>query len=121
MLSEGVNKGRISLEKVVEICCENTAKRTGLYPKKGVIMPGADADFAIVDIDRAETVKRDMIVSAFGWSYYEGWEFKGWPVMTILRGNIMMEWPDGQPRKFPGQPIGEYTPAKPGNENYPLD
>ena len=120
MLSEGVNRGRISIEKVVEVCCENTARRMGLYPKKGVIAPGSDADFAIVDLGRAETITRDMIVSALGWSYYEGWELTGWPVMIFLRGSLMMEWPDSGRREFVGNPIGKYTPAKQGHELYPI-
>ena len=121
MLSEGVNKGRITIERLVKICSENTAKAFGLYPKKGVIAPGADADFAIVDLNRTKKVTRDMIFSKWGWSSWEGWELKGWPIMTILRGNVIMEWPEGEPnRKIVDKRIGEYIPIYPGNNNYPI-
>ncbi len=122
MLSEGVSKGRLSLERVVKVCSENTARKLGLYPKKGVIAIGSDADFVIVDLNKTKTLTRDMTYSAQGWSIWEGWEIKGWPVMTILRGNVIMEWPEGEPRpKIVGKPIGQYLPRKPGSELYPLD
>ncbi len=124
MLGEGVNKGRISLERVVEVCCENTARKFGVYPKKGTIAIGSDADFAIVDLNESKKVNRDMCLSCgrIGWSLYEGMELKGWPVMTILRGNVTMEWRQGEPRpNIVGKPIGEYIPRKLGHELYPLD
>jgi len=122
LLSEGVNKGRISLERLVEVCCENPARKFGLYPKKGVIAVGADADFVIVDLNKTMKLTRDQIFNSNGWSIWEGWEIKGWPVMTILRGNIMMEWPDGEPkRRVVGKPIGRYLARKSGHELYPLD
>ena len=111
LLSEGVNKGRIGIERLVELCCENPARKNGLFPKKGTIAIGSDADFAIVDLDKVKTVTRDMVFSSVGWSIYEGWELKGWPVMTILRGNVIMEWPEGEPnRSIVGEPIGQYIP-----------
>ncbi len=122
MLSEGVNKGRISLERLVEVCCEKTAKTFGLYPKKGAITVGADADFAIVDLDKTKVLTPDMIHNRSGISIYEGWELKGWPVMTILRGNVIMEWPEGKPRpEIVSEPVGHYLPRKPGHAVYPLD
>ena len=122
MLSEGVNKRRISIERLVELCCENPARKNGLFPKKGTIAIGSDADFAIVDLNKVKKVTRDMVFSKIGWSIYEGWEFKGWPVMTILRGNVVMEWPEGEPnRKIVGEPIGMYISRKPGCELYPID
>ncbi len=111
MLSEGVNKGRITLKRFVELLCENPAKRFGLYPKKGVIAVGSDADFTIVDLEKTKKLTRDQVFSANGWSYWEGTEIKGWPVMTILRGKIMMEWQQGEPRpRVIEEPIGRYIP-----------
>lgn len=113
MLSEGVNKGRISLERLVEVCCKNPAQIFGLYPKKGVISLGSDADFVLVDLGRTRTVTHEMIQSAAGWSMFEGMELKGWPVMTILRGKVVMEWPEREPRaKIVGEPMGRYIPRK---------
>jgi dihydropyrimidinase/dihydroorotase len=122
LLSEGVNKGRISLQRLSELVCESPAKTFGLYPKKGVITPGSDADFTVVDLDKTKVLTRDMIHSRCGWSIWEGWRIRGWPVMTILRGHVMMEWPEGEPQaKIVEKPIGQYIPRKPGQELYPLD
>ncbi len=122
MLSEGVNKGRISLARLVEVCCENPAKIFGLYPRKGVIALGSDADLVIVDLNKTRKVTREMVQSAAGWSIYEGWELKGWPTMTILRGNVMMEWPEGEPRaRIVGKPLGQYLARKLVHELHPLD
>lgn len=122
LLSEGVNKGRISLERLVEVVCENNARRLGLYPKKGAIALGSDGDFTIVDLNKTKKLTRDQILSRQGWSIWEGWEFKGWPVMTILRGNIIMEWPEGSPKpKVADKPIGQYLPRQLGHELYHLD
>jgi dihydropyrimidinase len=91
LLSEGVNKGRITLEKVAEVASYNTAKIFGLYPTKGTIAVGSDADFAVVDLDLEKTVTTELLQSAADFSIYEGWTVKGWPVMTILRGEVIME------------------------------
>ena len=122
MLTEGVHKHRISLEKLVEICCENPARIFGIYPKKGTISVGSDADLVVVDLERAMRVRKDMIYSSAGWSIWEGQELKGWPVMTILRGRVIMEWPEGAPRAniMLDKPVGCYIPRKPGRQLYPI-
>ncbi|MBI4321724.1 MAG: amidohydrolase family protein [Chloroflexi bacterium] len=122
MLNEGVNKGRISLERMVQVCCENPARVFGLYPKKGVIRPGADADLVIVDVDLTRVVRRESIQSSAGWSVYEGRALKGWPLMVILRGNVVMEWPANEVKaRMVGDPLGGYLPRRPGHQYYPLD
>jgi len=98
MLSEGVNKGRISMERLARVASENPARIFGLYPKKGAIMPGADADLVVVDLKRRARVTKDMLHTVTPWSIYEGWDVTGWPIMTLVRGNIVMEWPEGTPR-----------------------
>lgn len=121
LLSEGVNKGNLSLSRLVEVYCENPARKFGLYPKKGTLSIGSDADLVIVDLDRKEEWTSEMCFSRAGWSIYEGWELTGWPVMTILRGDVVMEWPDGEPRaRIIGSPKGEYIPRIPGAEQYPI-
>lgn len=108
MLSEGVSKGRITLEKVAEVCCANPAKVFGIYPKKGAIAVGSDADLVIVDMERKVKVTWKMLHSICDWTIYEGREFKGWPVMTILRGQVIME--EG---KVVGQRgFGQYIPRE---------
>ncbi len=91
MLSEGVHKGRITLEKLVEIYCQNPAYYLGLYPKKGAIALGSDADLVILDMDKKMKVEAGALHSYADFSIYEGMELKGWPMMTILRGEVVSE------------------------------
>lgn len=117
MLSLGVNQGRISLERMVECCCENNAKVFGLFPKKGTIRVGSDADLVIVDLNKKATMKPDMLYTSSGWSIYEGWEFTGWPVMTIVRGNVVAEWSNrSNSMEMVGDPVGRYVPRKLGSQ-----
>jgi dihydropyrimidinase/dihydroorotase len=95
MLSYGVHEGRISLERAVEVLCATPARIYGLYPKKGCIQVGADADFVFVDLQRQVTVDKSKVASASGWSIVEGHTFTGWPVRTILRGRTISEWKAG--------------------------
>ena len=91
MLSEGVNKGRTSLAKLVEIACANPAKAFGIYPRKGAIRVGSDADLVIVDLQKEMTVRADKLHHISDFTPYEGWKIKGWPVLTMVRGNVIME------------------------------
>jgi dihydroorotase (multifunctional complex type) len=91
MLSEGVNKGRISIEKVVEVCSLNSAKIHGLYPRKGTLSPGADADLVIVDLDKKVKVTANLLQSRSDFTLYDGWELTGWPILTMVRGTIVSQ------------------------------
>ncbi len=107
MLSEGVNKDRITLEKLVEVCCENNAKVFGLYPKKGALQVGSDGDIVIVDLDKkAKLGASSAHYTLADYSPYEGWEARGWPVLTMLRGTIIVE--NGELKARPG--LGKYLP-----------
>lgn len=108
MLSEGVNKNRISLENVVEVCCYKPAKIFGLYPRKGTIDVGSDADIVIVDLDKKVKWTVDLSPSVCDWSIYDGWEFKGFPVLTMLRGKVIVE--EGKVIAEPG--YGRYIHRK---------
>ena len=109
MLSEGVNKGRISIERLAQVASENPARIFGLYPKKGVIIPGADADLVVVDLKRRARITKELLHTVTPWSIYEGWDVTGWPVMTVVRGNIVMEWPQGETRaKVTEASFGQY-------------
>ena len=111
MLSEGVNKHRCSLERVVQVSCENPAKTSGLWGKKGSLLPGFDADMVIIDLGREVTVGKEHINTRAGWSLMEGHEFTGWPIKTIMRGQVTAEWADDSPGMRPvGDPRGEYQP-----------
>lgn len=109
MLSEGVNKKRISIERLAQVASENPARIFGLYPKKGAILPGSDADLVVVDLNRRAKITRDILHTVTPWSVYEGWDVTGWPVMTVVRGNIVMEWPEGETRaQVADMPVGQY-------------
>jgi dihydropyrimidinase/dihydroorotase len=109
LLSEGVNRGRLSMERLAQVASENPARIFGLYPKKGAILPGADGDFVVVDLKRRVKITRDILHTITPWSIYEGWEATGWPVMTLVRGNIVMEWPEAEPRaRVTGAAVGQY-------------
>lgn len=113
MLSEGVHKGRISMERLVQVSCENPAKTAGLWGTKGSLLPGFDADFVIVDAGREVTVGKEHLNTRSGWSIMEGHTFTGWPVMTILRGQVTAEWADDSPGMRPvGEPRGRYLPRR---------
>jgi dihydroorotase-like cyclic amidohydrolase len=94
----GVNQGKVSLERVVQAVCETPARLYGLYPRKGCLLPGADADILLVDMDVKETLSNDAIVSKCGWTPFDGMQVQGKVMMTILRGAIVAE---------NGQPVGE--------------
>ncbi len=111
LLSDGVNNGRISLPQMVRIASENPAKIFGFYPKKGAIRVGSDADLVIVDLDLVRKVRNEQVLSSSGWTLWEGRVMKGWPIMVILRGEVVMEWPQGAVRpKILGPPRGKYLP-----------
>ena len=107
LLSHGVNQDRITIEKVAEVTSYNTARIFGMYPKKGTIEPGSDADLTIVDLDIEKKVTPDLLQSFSDYTIYDGHKLKGWPVMTIVRGRIVME--EGQiDNKAVG--YGEFVP-----------
>jgi len=88
--SEGVVKRGMSLPRFAEVTSTNAARILGLYPKKGVLAPGSDADIVLIDPAIAKTLRReDFHVSDY--SPWEGWTVRGWPVTTILRGKVMVE------------------------------
>jgi dihydroorotase (multifunctional complex type) len=84
LLFDAVNADRISLTRLIEVCCRNPAKRFGL--PKGEIAIGLDADLVVVDPDIEKTITREAVQSKCGWSPYEGMTLRGWPVMAVVRG-----------------------------------
>jgi dihydropyrimidinase len=91
LLSEGVHKRGISLEKVAEIASLNPARIFNLFPRKGTIQVGSDADLCIVDMNLSKRVEPTMLQGHSDFSVYEGWTLKGWPVMTMVRGSMVMK------------------------------
>jgi dihydropyrimidinase len=101
LFSEGVLTGRITLEGMVDLVATHPAKLFGLYPRKGVIAIGSDADFCVLDPNRTATVAVQMTTSASDFDVYEGLSVTGWPVCTISRGEIIYQ--DGQVFAPPGR------------------
>jgi dihydropyrimidinase len=91
LLSEGVNKGRINLERVTEVTSYNTSKIFGLYPMKGSIEKESDADLVIVDLNLTKKVTAELLQSYSDYTIYDGWNLSGWPIATIVRGKVVME------------------------------
>jgi len=91
IMLNAVNEGLLSLNQWVKICCEQPARLFHLFPRKGAIQVGSDADLLIVDMEREETFRDQNIISKCKWTPFNGMKIKGAPVMTILRGNVVME------------------------------
>jgi dihydroorotase (multifunctional complex type) len=89
MLSEGVNKGRISMEKLVDVCCYTPAKQFGLTPRKGTLSVGSDADLVIIDLDKEAEAPPEPVYSDADYCVFAGRQIKGWPIMSMLRGRIV--------------------------------
>jgi len=104
--SEGVRKGRISASQLVEVLSTNPAKLFGLYPRKGAMIPGADADLVIFDGSKTKTVHAVDLHMKTDFSPYEGMEVTGWPKITISKGRVICT--DGEVTAPEGQ--GEFIP-----------
>lgn len=96
----GVRTGRMSLSRFVEVTATNPAKLFGLYPRKGTIAVGADADLVIWDDERTRRIDGTAMHSLAGWSPYDGWDVTGWPHVVLTRGEIA--YADGTVRNAPG-------------------
>ncbi|MCP3990983.1 MAG: amidohydrolase family protein [Actinomycetia bacterium] len=111
--SEGVAKGRLSVARFVEVTSTRAARLFGLYPRKGTISPGADADLVVWDPTATRVVDGATMYSNAGFTLYDGWEVTGWPELTISRGEIVARLaPDSTPvvEADPGR--GRLAPRK---------
>jgi len=91
LLLTEVNAGRLTLERVIELCASGPARLVNAYPRKGAIAPGSDADLVIVDLARQAVISAANSHSKCGWTSLEGRTVTGLPVMTILRGRVIAE------------------------------
>ncbi|OWY06040.1 dihydropyrimidinase [Thioclava sp. F1Mire-8] len=89
LFSEGVRKGRISIERFVALTSTNPAKLYGLYPQKGALVIGADADITLWDPERKAVIRQASLNHGADYTPFEGMEIEGWPVRTILRGQTI--------------------------------
>ena len=91
IISEGYNKGRLSLHRLVEVLSTSAAKHYGLYPKKGALLPGSDADFTVIDLEKEWTIDETKIQCKAKYTPFHGMKLKGAIDRTIVRGNIVYE------------------------------
>jgi dihydropyrimidinase/dihydroorotase len=118
LMTYGVLAGRISVERLVEVACENNAKAFALYPKKGALLVGSDADVNIID----PKLKRKVVGQRLPqdprervFNFLEGRELAGWPTMTMVRGKVVCR--DGNVVGEPGW--GRYLERKGYPQPYP--
>jgi dihydropyrimidinase len=124
VFSEGVSKGRIDPCEFVRLTSFNPARLFGLYPRKGTIAPGADADLVLWDAGKVVTINNGLMQHVIDYTPYEGMEVTGWPVCTIRRGEVVMR--DGIVQAEPGSgqflARGPYDMIKPtGNVPFGFD
>jgi len=107
LFSEGVGQGRLDLNAFVALTATNHAKLYGLYPKKGTIAVGSDADIAIWDPERETEITAGILHDNVGYTPYEGRRLHGWPVTVLSRGRIAVE--DG--RLVATRGTGQFLPC----------
>jgi dihydropyrimidinase len=107
MYTEMVTRRGYSLPRYVDLIATNAAKIMGLYPRKGAIAPGSDADVTILDPTRRGKIRKEDLHES-DYSPWEGHDIFAWPVVTILRGKVMVE--DGKYFGAPGS--GQYLKRK---------
>ena len=107
LYSEGVRTGRIDLQRFVALSATTAAKLYGLFPRKGTIAVGADADIAIWDTEKEVTIGTAMLHDNVGYTPYEGRTVTGWPVTVLSRGRVVID--DG--RLLAERGSGEYLPC----------
>lgn len=117
MFSEGVSKGRITLQEFVAITATNAAKLFGMFPKKGTIAVGSDADLAIWDPKRKVTITNALMHHGSDYTPFEGMEVEGWPETTICRGKVVFE--NGKPTETVGH--GQFIARGPYDMIKPLN
>ena len=91
LFSTGVLTGRLTLEQFVAVTSTNPAKLFGLYPRKGTIAVGADADLVVWDPNETRTIDGASMQSRADYSPYDGWSVSGWPRFTVSRGDVVVE------------------------------
>jgi dihydropyrimidinase len=101
LFSAGVRTGRLSLSRFIALTSTNAARLFGLYPRKGTIAVGSDADLVVLDPQLHQTIDGRSMQSRAGYSVYDGREVYGWPRFTISRGDIAFA--DGQVVAEPGR------------------
>ncbi len=104
-----VHNGNLTLERAVELFSAAPARMLGLYPQKGSLLPGSDADLVLVDFARETTLKDEGLYTKVGWTPYLDWTVKGYVELTMLRGTVI-----AKDRQVVGEPgFGQYVAGRP--------
>jgi dihydropyrimidinase len=101
-----LNRGRISLGKMAQVMAENVARQYDMYPTKGVLQPGSDADIVVFDSKTRRATVASALPSASKYSIYEGEELAGWPTHVFIRGELVAR----EGRIVSQSPAGRYVP-----------
>ena len=104
-----MHEGKLSLANLVRCLSENPARILGIFPRKGILLPGSDADLVVVDLERERVLSNKGLFTKVQWSPYAGWKVQGVPVLTMVRGKIVAE--DGKVIGEPGH--GKFIPGIP--------
>ena len=91
LMLDAVNLGKTALPNVVRAMCECPARLEGLYPRKGTLQVGSDADVLIVDMEKKEEIRNENVISKCKWSPYDGWTLQGAPETVLVRGRPVVE------------------------------
>ena len=110
LLSEGVNRGRVSLDQLVRLTSLNAARIFSMYPRKGSLEKGSDADITMLDLKREQKVTPEIFGGYSDYTVYDGMVLRGWPVRTLVRGNVIAE--EFEVIAKPG--YGRFVPRYPG-------
>ena len=102
--SEGIVRRGLPPSWMAKVLSENPAKIFQLYPRKGALQPGSDADLVVIDPDKRVMLEARNLHQAAGYTLFEGWEVRGWPVLSMVRGKVLLK--DGQLVQGPG--FGEF-------------
>jgi dihydropyrimidinase len=105
----GVRAGRLTVERWVDVCCTEPARRFGLAPRKGTLALGADADVVVFDPERQATLSYETLHQNVDYCPYEGWEVRGYPLTVLSRGQVIVR--DGQFVGAAGR--GRFLPTSP--------
>jgi len=91
LLSEGINKDRITFDKLIQLTSGNAARIFGMNPQKGTLEKDSDADITMIDLKKEKKVSNEIFGGYSDYFVYDGWKLKGWPIKTILRGEIISD------------------------------
>jgi dihydroorotase-like cyclic amidohydrolase len=106
---DDVHRGKLSLARAVSLLSEAPARLLGVYPQKGALLPGSDADLVLVDFDRQVELTDSGLYTKVGWTPYLGWKVKGVVTTTMLRGTVIAK--DRKVLAGPG--FGRYVAGRP--------